>query len=129
MRPRNRLVLSAVDVLLGLLACGGAVISSHHAHTGGYLLVVIASVLAIAATLMGYAESSAKWAWVHGPLMMTVEILGLPLAALTCRSFECAGVIAFLIVANIFALVLIFLSYAGFFLRRRLGVIPARETN
>ena len=51
--------------------------------------------------------------------MMCLELIALPAAALTCKSFECAGDIAFLMMASLFAFVLVGFSYVGFAIRRR----------
>ena len=52
--------------------------------------------------------------------MMSPEVIALPAALLSCQGHGCAGVIAVLILANLFTLVLLGLSFAVFYVRHRL---------
>jgi len=65
-------------------------------------------------------EQSAKKVWIHPLVMMSPEVIALPAALLSCHGHGCAGVIAVLILANLFTLVLLGLSFAVFYVRRRL---------
>src|ERR1700752_3319983 len=110
----------AADLLTGIVATGGFVLASRCSNSGAAWIFISAGVLLLlAAVLAGYHEPSAKRVWIHAPLMMSPELIALPAAYFTCKGFECAGVIAFLMLASLFAGVLIVFSYVGFALKRR----------
>ena len=104
------------DLLVGLAAAAGFIVASHHEPGVEALAVVL--ILVAAAGLAGHLEPSAKRVWIHPLVIMSPELLVLPVAVLTCKGFECAGLIAFLTVASLFAFVLIGVSFAAFFVRR-----------
>ena len=110
----------AADLLTGIVATGGFVLASRCSNSGPAWIFISAGVLLLlAAVLAGYHEPSAKRVWIHPPLIMSPELSALPAAYFTCKGFECAGVIAFLMLASLFAGVLIVFSYVGFALKRR----------
>ncbi len=119
MTRRHPWLRLAGDVLVGLLATSGFALSSKSEKTGPYILAVSACLIVWWAFRAGYREASARWVWAHGPLLLLPELVALPVALLTCRGFECAGVIGFLMAASLFSLVLMVLSYVGFFVQRR----------
>lgn len=104
------------DLLVGLAAAAGFVLASK--HEPGVEAVAVLVILLAAAVLTGYLEPSAKRVWIHPLVIMSPELVALPVAVLTCKGFECGGVIAFLTVASLFAFVLIGVSFAAFFVRR-----------
>lgn len=108
------------DILIGIATAGGFVLASRSSGTNAaWILIIACGLLFVIAVLAGYYEPSAKRVWMHAPIIMSLELIALPAAALTCKSFECAGVIAFLTMASLFALVLIGCSYIGFALKRK----------
>jgi len=116
------------EVLIGIATTGGFVHASRSSDSNAtWILITACVLLLVVAVLAGYYEPSAKRVWIHAPIMMSLELIALPGAALTCKSFECAGAIAFLMIASLFACVLVGFSYIGFALRRKTG-IPNRST-
>jgi hypothetical protein len=107
------------DLFVGVSAVVAFVFASH--RTNGAWLIAIFVVLLLAAGMSGYLEPSAKRVWVHAFIIMSPELIALPCVLLTCRGFECAGIAAFLGVASLFTFVLVALSFAAFFIRRRIS--------
>ena len=104
------------DLFVGCIALG-ALVGASHSTNGATFIAALGAVL-LAAAVAGYLEPSAKRVWIHPLLIMSPEIIALPLALLTCHGFECGGVIGFLIFANLFTLGLVGLSFAVFYVRR-----------
>jgi len=104
------------DLFVGCIALG-ALVGASHTTNGATLIAVLGAVL-LATAVSGYMEPSAKRVWIHPLLIMSPEIIALPFALLTCRGFECGGMIGFLIFANLFTLGLVVLSFAVFYARR-----------
>jgi hypothetical protein len=96
-----------------------SLIAASRSGSGAWLVGAISG-LVLAAGVAGYLEQSAKKVWIHPLVMMSPEVIALPAALLGCHGHGCAGVIAVLILANLFALVLLGLSFAVFYVRRRL---------
>ena len=118
MTSRGSFILRVVaELLAGLLAAGAFGLASHSPN--GSFFIAIGVGLLLVAGLAGYLEPSAKKVWLHPILIMWPELMALPAAVLTCHGFECAGVIAFLALAGLFALVLMGVSFAAFFARRK----------
>lgn len=112
---------AVADVLIGSATTGVFVLASRSSDSGAtWILITACSFLLLVAVLAGYHEPLAKRVWVHAPLIMSLELIALPAAAFTCKSFECAGAIAFLIMASLFACFLVGFSYIGFALKRRI---------
>jgi hypothetical protein len=107
------------DLFVAFFASLAFFIVSHSGN--GAALIGIIGALLFAAGLAGYREPSAKHLWIHPLVMMSPELIALPVAALGCHGHGCAGVIAFLIATNLFTLVLLGLSFAVFYVRRRLA--------
>ena len=53
-------------------------------------------------------------------MIMSPELFALPVAFLTCHGHGCAGLIAVLILANLFTFLLVGLSFAVFYVKRRI---------
>ena len=110
------------EMLVGIVTTGGFVLASRSSDSNAtWILVTVCGFLLLVAVLAGYYEPLARRVWVHAPIMMCLELIALPVAVFTCKSFECAGVIAFLTMASLFACVLVGCSYIGFALKRRLA--------
>jgi hypothetical protein len=90
-----------------------------HSGNGVWLIGVIGALL-FASVMAGYLEPSAKKVWIHPLVIMSPELIALPVALLACHGHGCVGVIAFLTLANLVTLVLVGLSFAAFYIRRRL---------
>jgi hypothetical protein len=75
----------------------------------------------IAVAVMAWLEPSAKMVWIHALVIMLPELIALPVAILTCRGHGCVGGIVMLILANLITLLLVALSYAIFYIRRRMA--------
>ena len=117
MTNRRGLIFRLVgDLFVGCVALGAVVGASHSANEATFIAALGAVLLA--AALAGYLEPSAKRVWIHPLLIMSPEIIALPLALLACHGFECGGMIGFLIFANLFTLGLVGLSFAVFYVRR-----------
>jgi hypothetical protein len=84
------------------------------------MFIAALGVVLLAAAVAGYLEPSSKRVWIHSLLIMAPEIIALPIAILTCHGFECGGMIGFLILANLFTLGLVGLSFAVFYVRHRI---------
>lgn len=109
----------AVELVIGVVTTGGFVLASRSNSGAAWILIFACLVLVLVAVLAGYHEPSAKRVWIHPSVIMSLELIALPAAYFTCRGFECAGVIAFLILASFFVGILIVFSYIGFALKRR----------
>jgi hypothetical protein len=113
---------AAADVLVGVAAVAGFVFASRNGNAAGAILLATVCVgLLISAGIAGYWEPSPKWVWLHPLLIMSPELIALPVVLLTCKGFECGGLIGFLIMASLFTAVLIVFSVVGFLFRRRTG--------
>jgi len=100
------------DLFVGCIALG-AVVGASHSTNGAIFFAPLGAVL-LAAAVAGYLEPSEKRVWIHPLLIMSPEVIALPLAFLTCHGFECGGMIGFLIFANLFTLGLVGLSFSVF---------------
>jgi len=119
MTSRGSLILRMLaDVLAGVLAIVGFVFASHTPN--GVWFIAIFSAVFLASGAAGYMETSAKRVWIHAPLIMSPELIALPIVLLTCHGFECAGFIGFAVFASLFTLILVPVSLAGFYIRRRI---------
>ena len=96
-----------------------SLIAASHSGSGAWFVGAIC-VLLLAVGVAGYLEQSAKRVWIHPLVIMAPELIALPVVFLSCQGHGCAGVIAILILANLFTLVLLGLSFAVFYVRRRL---------
>jgi len=118
MTSRGSFILRVVaELLAGLLAAGSFSLASHSPN--GSFFIAIGVGLLLVAGLAGYLEPSAKKVWLHPILIMWPELMVLPAAVLTCHGFECGGVIAFLVLAGFFTVVLMGVSFAAFLARRK----------
>src|SRR6476660_9928952 len=88
------------DLFVSCVALGALVGASH--STNGATLIAALGVVLLGAAVAGYLEPSAKRVWIHPLLIMSPELIALPVALLTCHGFECGGIIGFLIFANLF---------------------------
>jgi hypothetical protein len=104
------------DLIVAVASVCGFVFSSHTAN-GTWLILVLGAVF-LAICLAAFFESSAKRVWIHPLLIMSPEIVAFPIVFLTCRGFECGGIIGFLAFASAFDLILIGISYAVFYTKR-----------
>src|SRR5258708_23626465 len=93
-----------------------SLIAASRTGSGAWLVGAI-SALVLAVGVAGYLEQSAKRVWIHPILMMSPEGIALPVALLSCHGHGCAGMIAVLILAHLFTLVLLVLSFAVLYLR------------
>ena len=108
------------EVLVGVASTAGFVVASRSSDSNvTWILITVCGLLVSVAVLAGYYEPSAKRVWIHAPTIMSLELIALPGAAFTCKSFECAGAIAFLMMSSLFACVLVGFSYIGFAVRRK----------
>ena len=78
------------------------------------------SALLLAVGVAAYLEPSAKLVWTHPLVIMSPEVVALPVVLLACHGHGCAGLAAVLMVVNLFTLLLVGLSYAIFYLKRRI---------
>ena len=119
MRPDSFLVRALAAFLVGISVPGIILAASHYGATPGYWLIAIPCSVLIAAVLAGYFEPLAKRVWIHAPLLMLPELVSLPIVILTCKGHGCVASIVFLAVAIPTTFVLIGVSYAAFFIRRK----------
>jgi hypothetical protein len=89
-------------------------------EAGAFVIALLAAQL-IAVGVMACLEPSAKMVWIHPLVIMLPELIALPVAILTCRGHGCVGGIVMLILVNLFTLLLVGLSYAVFYVRRRIA--------
>jgi hypothetical protein len=75
----------------------------------------------LAVGVMAYLEPAAKKAWIHPLVILSPELIVLPAGALTCRGHGCAGMFVFAILAYLLALLLVGLSYAVLYIKRRIA--------
>ena len=119
MTDRHKFIVRLLaDFLSGIGAVFALVFASHDAS--GRSLVAVPIILIGTASGAGYFEPFAKRVWIHALVMMCIELIALPCMLLTCHSFECGGMIAALVIENLAIPVLVGLSYAAFFMRRRI---------
>jgi hypothetical protein len=112
---------AAFEVLAGVCASGGFIFASRSNEIGANRLLLITGVLLlIFAVIAGFCEPFLKRVWVHALLIMSPELIALPVVSLSCRGFECAGGIAFLMMASLFTVGLIAFSFVGFAVRAKL---------
>jgi hypothetical protein len=114
---RSLIIRLLADLIIGCIVLGAIVRASH--STNGAAFIAALGTVVLAAVVAGYLEPSAKWVWIHPLLIMAPELIALPIAFFTCRGFECGGVIGFLIFASLFTIVLEGLSFAAFYVTRR----------
>ena len=77
------------EVLLGVVTTGGFVLASRSSDSSAAWLLISACVLLVlVAVLAGYYEPLAKRVWIHSPLIMALELIALPAAAITCRGLS-----------------------------------------
>ncbi|HLY63616.1 MAG TPA: hypothetical protein VKV95_22990 [Terriglobia bacterium] len=117
MTNRRGLIFRILTDFIVALSAVGAFVGASHSGNGTWLFVIFGGLL-LAAGFAGYLEPAAKRVWIHPLVIMSPEIIVLPVAFLTCHGFECAGFIAFLMVSSLFALVLMVMSYIVFYVRR-----------
>ena len=94
--------------------------SSRTVSANGALAIGVFGAQLIAVGVMACLEPSAKMVWIHPLVIMLPEFVALPVAILTCRGHGCVGGIVMLILVNLFTLLLVGLSYAVFYIRRRI---------
>ena len=112
---------AAADVLAGVCASAGFIFASRSNEIGANRLLLITCILLlILAAIAGFCEPFLKRVWIHAVLIMSPELIALPVVSLSCRGFECAGGIAFLMMASFFTIGLIAFSFLGFALRAKL---------
>ena len=119
MRSDSFLVRALAALLVGSSAPGSILAASHYGASPGYWLFAIPCSVLIAAILAGYFEPFAKRVWIHALLLMLPELVALPVVVLTCKGHGCVASIVFLAVAIPSTFVLIAVSYAAFFIRRK----------
>jgi hypothetical protein len=95
--------------------------SSRTGSANGALVIAVLGAQLIAVGVMACLETSAKMVWIHPLVIMLPELIALPVAILTCRGHGCVGGIVMLILVNLFTLLLVGLSYAVFYVRRRMA--------
>ena len=103
MTKRNSLIFRLVtELIIGVAALFGfmAILHSAYGANDWWAVIFFFSVVILAAGASGYSEPSAKMVWLHAPIMMLPELIGLPLV-LTCHSFMCAPAAFLLFVALI----------------------------
>src|SRR5258708_36862557 len=100
------------DLFVAYFVTLSLIAASRSGSGSGAWLVGAISALLLAAGVAGYLEQSAKKVWIHPLVIMAPEVIALPVALLTCRGHGCTGMIAILIIANLFTLVLLGLSFA-----------------
>lgn len=119
MRSDNFFIRALASLLVGISAPGSVFAASHFGANPGYWLIAIPISVLIAAVLAGYFEPSARRVWIHALLLILPELVALPVAILTCKGHGCAAIVALLAIAVVSTFVLIAVSYAAFFIRRR----------
>jgi hypothetical protein len=121
MSSGNFAVRGLAAFLVGVSALGGFFVAAHRNENSGYSLFAILCGLVVAAGLAGYFEPLATRVWIHAILIMFPLLVALPFALMTCKGHGCVGLAMFLSIASLFALiVLVAVSFAAFFIRRRL---------
>ena len=95
--------------------------SSRTGGANGALVIAVLAAQLIAVGVMACLETSAKMVWIHPLVIMLPELIALPVAILTCRGHGCIGGFVMLILVNLFTLLLVGLSYAVFYVRRRMA--------
>jgi hypothetical protein len=112
-------VRASAPFLVGISAPGSVLAASHYGASPGSWLIAIPCTVLIAAILAGYYEPFAKRVWIHAVLLMLPESVALPVAILTCKGHGCVAAIVLLAIAIPSTFVLIAVSYAAFFIRRK----------
>ena len=108
-------------MVTGICAAGGFILASRSNEFGANrLLISTCALLLVLAAAAGFCEPSLKRVWIHALLIMSPELIAFPVVSLSCRGFECAGAIAFLMLASFFAVGLIPASFLGFAIRAKL---------
>jgi hypothetical protein len=95
-----------------------AIVGRHNGNRG--LAIPILCILPLAASVAGDLEPSATRVWVHALVIISPALAVVFGAAVTCRGFECGGLVGLVAAALIFAVLLLVLSFAVFYLRRRI---------
>jgi len=95
--------------------------SSRIGSANGAVVIGVLGAQLIAVGVMACLEPSAKMVWIHPLVIMLPELIALPVAILTCRGHGCVGGIVMLILVNLITLLLVGLSYAVFYIRRRMA--------
>jgi hypothetical protein len=115
-------VRAAADVVAGICAAGGFVLASRgNEIAANRLLLITCILLLVLAAIAGFCEPFLKRVWIHAVLIMSPELIALPVVSLSCRGFECAGAIVFLMAASFFTVGLIAFSFVGFTVRAKLA--------
>ncbi len=119
MRSVSFLVRALAAFLVGICAPGSVFALSYYGMSLGYWLIAIPCSILIAAILAGYFEPLAKRVWIHASLLTLPELVAFPIAILTCRGHGCVATIVLLAAAVLSTFVLMAVSYAAFFIRRK----------
>ncbi len=119
MAMRKHLLSLATDIIIGFAAIAIIVLASRYEKASGAALIVAGVLVVTWAGIAGYRESSANWVWIHAPMTMSFALIAFPVALMTCRGFECAGVVTFLGAASLFTVFLLVSAFVGYFIRRR----------
>lgn len=119
MKTRSGLARRMLIDLLAGLSAAALVAALGWLGAGSAWAIPALCVLLIAAGAGGYREPSARRVWIHPLVIMSPALVAATCAALTCRGFECGGVAGLVAGAVLFTLVLVGLSYAAFYARRR----------
>ena len=119
MRSNSFLVRGLAAFLVGISAPGSIFALSHYVASEVYWLIPIPCGILIAAILAGYYEPFAKRVWIYALLLMLPELVAFPIAILTCKGHGCVATYVLLAAAIAATSILVAVSYAAFFIRRK----------
>ena len=120
-KRRSVVVRILADLFVACLVPLYMFASSRTGSANGALAIGVLGAQLIAVGVMACLEPSAKMVWIHPLVIMLPELIALPVAILTCRGHGCVGGIVMLILANLITILLVGLSYAVFYIRRRMA--------
>lgn len=119
MRSNSFLARALAVCLVGISAPASIFAVSHYNVTPGYWLILIPCGILVTAILAGYHEPFAKRVWIYALLLTLPELVAFPIAILTCKGHGCVATYGLLAAAIAVTFVLIAVSYATFFIRRK----------
>lgn len=119
MRSNSSVARAFSVFLVGISAPASILAVSHYIPSPGYWLILIPCGILVTAILAGYYEPLAKRVWIYAPLLTLPELVAFPIAILTCKGHGCVATYVLLAAAIGATFVLIAVSYAAFFIRRK----------
>jgi len=108
--------------LAGIAGLGASLALAHYIKIEGSGLVLLVCALLLIAAFAGYFEPVATRVCVHIVVLILPLLAALTYGVMTCRGHGCASFVVLAVLGSLFTfLVLIAVSFAGFFVRRRFG--------